>query len=376
MTGPISPCGGGAERVAGVAEGIAQPALLDVTAAPGIGAMLTSAQIDAQPAAMAVLDFPSPRGTGVAFVAGAGGFIGSAAVAAFGRAGWRVAALGHPRRWADVGPEPVSPVPWIEGDIDGHGLVAASEAVGRPEVIFHAAGGASVGASFADPEADHRRTVGSLGQTLAFLRDRAPEARLIYPSSAAVYGEAAAGPIPESLASAPVSPYGRHRVEAERLILEAAAGGLDAAVIRFFSVYGPGLRKQLLWELGNRLLAAPIQVELAGHGDEARDFLFVDDAMTLVGIAAGLERQAAPLLINGGAGRAASVRQIAETLAAALGGRSRIQFNGEVREGDPRSLVADVARAGALGFEPAVSLTDGMSRMARWLLALKAGATV
>ncbi len=123
-------------------------------------------------------------------------------------------------------------------------------------------------------------------------------------------------------------------------------------------------------------MAAPIQVELAGHGDEARDFLFVDDAMTLVGIAAGLERQAAPLLINGGAGRAASVRQIAETLAAALGGRSRIQFNGEVREGDPRSLVADVARAGALGFEPAVSLTDGMSRMARWLLALKAGATV
>jgi UDP-glucose 4-epimerase len=323
---------------------------------------------------MAVSDFPSPRGTGVAFVTGAGGFIGSAAAAAFGRAGWRVAALGHARRWADVGPHPVPPAPWFERDIGAPGLAAARRAVGRPEVIFHAAGGGSVGASLADPVADHRRTVGSLAETLAFMAAEAPDARLIYPSSAAVYGEAAAGPIPESLPAAPVSPYGRHKAEAERLILEATGAGLDATVLRFFSVYGPGLRKQLLWELGNRLLAAPAQVELAGHGDEARDFLFIDDAVGLIGLAAGLERQAAPLIVNGGAGRPASVRQIAEALVAALGVRSRVVFNGEVREGDPRSLVADVARAEALGFRPATPLADGMARLARWLLALKAGA--
>ena len=273
-----------------------------------------------------------------------------------------------------LGPQPVPPAPWFEGDIGAPGLAAARGAVGRPEVIFHAAGGGSVGASLADPVADHRRTVGSLAETLAFMAAEAPEARLIYPSSAAVYGEAAAGPIPESLPAAPVSPYGRHKAEAERLILEAAGAGLDATVLRFFSVYGPGLRKQLLWELGNRLLAAPAQVELAGDGDEARDFLFVDDAVGLVGVAAGLGRQTESLVVNGGGGRPANVRQIAEALAAAMGTGAQIRFSGEVREGDPRSLVADPARAEALGFRPATSLADGMTRLARWLLSVKAGA--
>src|SRR4029077_18295749 len=104
--------------------------------------------------------------------------------AAFGGAGWGVAALGHARRWADVGPELAPPARWIEGDGDGERLApapgalgppeglfpaAARDSVGQPQVLFHAAGGGSVGASLADPLADHARTVGSLAQTLAFL---------------------------------------------------------------------------------------------------------------------------------------------------------------------------------------------------------------
>jgi len=323
---------------------------------------------------MAVSDFPSPRGTGVAFVTGAGGFIGSAAASAFGGAGWRVAALGHARRWADVGPELAPPALWIEGDVDGERLATALSALGRPEVIFHAAGGGSVGASLADPEADHARTVGSLVQTLAFLDAQAPQARLIYPSSAAVYGEAAAGPIAETLTAAPVSPYGRHKLEAERLIAQAADGGLEAVIIRFFSVYGPGLRKQLLWDLGRRLLAAPAQVELSGRGDEARDLLFIDDAVQMIGLAAGLEPGTGPMIVNAAAGRPVTVRQVAEALRAALHGESDIRFSGEVREGDPKSLVADVQRAQALGFRPQAALEDGMGRLAHWLSTLKAGA--
>jgi len=323
---------------------------------------------------MAVSDFPSPRGTGVAFVTGAGGFIGSAAAAAFGRAGWSVTALGHARRWADVGPELAPPALWIEGDVNGERLAAALGAQGRPEVVFHAAGGGSVGASLADPEADRARTVGSLVQTLAFLGAHAPEARLIYPSSAAVYGEAADGAIPETLPAAPVSPYGRHKLEAERLIAQAANGGLDAVIIRLFSVYGPGLRKQLLWDLGRRLLAAPAQVELGGRGDEARDFLFIDDAVRMIGLAAGLEQRTGSMIVNAAAGRAVTVRQVAEALRAALHVDSSIRFSGEVREGDPQSLVADVRRAQTLGFGPQVALEDGMARLARWLSSLKAGA--
>ena len=317
---------------------------------------------------MTVSDFPPPRGTGVAFVTGAGGFIGSAAASAFRRAGWRVAGLGHARRWSDPGLGLAPPDLWIEGDVAASGLAEAARALGAPEVVLHAAGGASVGASLSDPEADRRRTVGSLVQTLAFLETEAPGARLVYPSSAAVYGEAAAGPLPESRPPAPVSPYGRHKLEAETLIGRASAGiGLDAVTVRFFSIYGPGLRKQLFWELANRLMASPPEVELAGRGDEVRDFLSIDDTVRLIGLVAGLDRGACPLVLNGGAGEIVTVRDAAEALGAALGRKTRIVFNGQVREGDPRSLVADVSRAAALGHRPAVLLDAGLADLAAWL---------
>jgi UDP-glucose 4-epimerase len=218
----------------------------------------------------------------------------------------------------------------------------------------------------ADPDEDRRRSVGVLEQVLDYLRHHAPGARLIFPSSAAVYGHAG-GPALEDTALDPISPYGRHKAMAEALIAEAASAlGLDAVIIRFFSAYGPGLRKQLLWELGQRLAARPAEVELSGTGDETRDFLFVDDATALIGLAAGLERRDEPWVLNGGAGEAVSVRQVAQGLAEALGALSRILFNGIDREGDPRSLVADIGRAAALGFRPRVGLDEGLARYARW----------
>jgi UDP-glucose 4-epimerase len=298
-----------------------------------------------------------PR-AGVAFVTGAGGFLGGAVAASLEAAGWRVARIA--RR-----PE--------GGDLDEGLLAQAARAAGPPDLFFHAAGGSSVGASFADPGEDRRRTVGSLQQALAHLEKTAPRARLVYPSSGAVYGAGHAGPIPETAAPDPISPYGAHKLEAERLIGEAAAGfGLDAVILRFFSIYGPGLRKQLLWELAGRLAAAPARIELAGSGEETRDFLYVDDAVALVRLAAGLEPQASPRVLNGGAGEAVSVRRIAEGLARAMHAVTAVAFDGSVRAGDPQSMVADMAKARALGFAPSVPLDAGLARLAAWRLGLEA----
>ncbi len=313
---------------------------------------------------------PTPRGSGVAFVTGAGGFIGGAAASSLQRAGWTVAALGHAPRVPEPHLDLAGPALRIVGEVDRSMLARAADSLGAPELVVHAAGGASVAASVADPDLDRARTVGSLVQALAFLRDRAPDARLIYPSSAAVHGAAAPSPIPESAPLDPISPYGRHKQMAESLIADAAKGfGLDAVVIRFFSVYGPGLRKQLLWDLAARLVDAPDQLELAGTGDETRDFLFIDDAVRLIGLAAGLERAAAPRIVNGGAGRALTVRQVAETLVRAMAASTTITFTGAVREGDPRSLVADPATLRALGFSPRVPFEAGVERLLDWIRA-------
>ncbi len=310
---------------------------------------------------------PRPHGTGVAFVTGAAGFLGGAVAAAWVRAGWKVAGFDTAPGWAG------GCAHWITGEVHRDALTRAAGEIGAPEVMFHAAGGSSVGASVADPDGDFARTVLSVRETLAFLKAEAPDARLIYPSSAAVYGAASSESLAEMAPLKPISPYGQHKVEAELTIFSAvAAFGLHAVVLRFFSLYGPGLRKQLLWDLARRLATQPAQLELSGTGQETRDFLFVDDAVRLVGLAAGADAAPSPLILNGGRGEAISVRRAAETLARALGAKTSIGFSGESRAGDPAALVADVSEARAHGFSPQVRFEEGAQRFARWFAALPA----
>jgi len=273
-----------------------------------------------------------------ALVTGAGGFLGGALARSLAQDGWDVAAL---ERGAD--------------------LADAVDTLGPPELVFHAAGGASVGASLADPAADRANTVGTLRALLELLQAKAPRARLVYPSSAAVYGDAGPGPISETAALVPVSPYGLHKAEAEALV---AGSGLDAVIIRYFSIYGPGLRKQLIWELMNRLAAGPAEVVLGGSGEERRDFLHVDEAVALARLAGELEPRDRPLVLNGGCGEGRTIREVAETLAKAMGSDAAIRFSGQVRAGDPRSLVADMSLARALGFAPHIPLAEGLARLA------------
>lgn len=307
---------------------------------------------------------------GPVFVTGAAGFLGRHIVSAFVQAGQRVIGFGRrePNDEASLGVH--KPAAFLAGDLSRADLVGAAQAHGAPAVLVHAAGGSSVGASIADPQGDLARNVGSLEESLAFLAEHAPGAKLVYLSSAAVYGSGATGPVGEDAPLAPVSPYGRHKQMAEDLVGEAsAAWGVDAVIVRFFSAYGPGLRKQLLWDLAGRLLAGPAEVMLSGTGEEARDFLYADDAAALALLLADLPKQAEPLIVNGGSGQAVTVRQVAEALRDALGLHVPIRFGGPTRLGDPARLTADVSRARALGFAPLVSLQDGVARVARWLKA-------
>lgn len=287
----------------------------------------------------------------MAFVTGAGGFIGGHVAAALERSGWRVAALGRKS----------PPDPWPQGALRREGLADVVEVAGTPEVVVHCAGTGSVRAAEADPEAERLRTVGGLIEVLSFMSELAPGARLILLSSAAVYGEGEAPKDEVTTPLQPISAYGEHKRIAEATALES---GLDVAVVRFFSIYGPGLRKQLFWDLCGRLMADPETLCLGGTGEERRDFLYIDDAVDLIGrlIAAG----SPPPVVNGGSGRATTVREAAGTLIAALGARAQLSFSGEVRPGDPKVLVADTTRAEALGFGPRTRLDDGLARFAAW----------
>ena len=295
----------------------------------------------------------------VVWITGASGFIGGHVAHVFRNNGWSVLGV-------DRAPPADNVFPHIVASVDKAALNEALARTGRPCAVFHGAGNGSVGRSISDPAMCRRDTLDSTLRLLDFLLSTAPECRLVFPSSAAVYGVASHATLSEDLPPHPMSPYGEHKLAAEEACRTAGAAGQPVAVLRMFSVYGSGLRKQLPWELGRRLLAGENPVTLFGTGDEVRDFFCVEDAAQLIFHLATTPHPS-PLVVNGGTGVPTTVAVFAQLFARALGVTPRISFNGEVRPGDPPVYCADITRLSGLGFQPNVALADGLTDYARWL---------
>jgi UDP-glucose 4-epimerase len=203
---------------------------------------------------------------------------------------------------------------------------------------------------------------------LEFARREAPLARIVLASSGAVYGEAPALPIPETAALNPVSPYGVHKRMAEDLCrMYGAQFGIAAVVVRFFSAYGEGLRKQLLWDACRRVAGG--HHDFAGTGEEVRDWLHVSDVAALVFLAQEAASAHCPVL-NGGTGVGASVSQIVEEIYAAFGAAGGPRFTGRRRPGDPTAYIADISALGRLGWKPTVAWKQGVRAYVSWFKGL------
>jgi UDP-glucose 4-epimerase len=136
------------------------------------------------------------------------------------------------------------------------------------------------------------------------------------------------------------------------------------ALVRFFSLYGPGLRKQLLWDAGRKFLRG--EARFLGTGEEVRDWLHVTDAARLMLLAG--EHAASPgVVVNGGSGEGRSVRQVLSELRACFSEVPPLSFSSEAKAGDPVAYVASSAKMSAWGFRPGVALSDGVREYASWL---------
>ena len=195
---------------------------------------------------------------------------------------------------------------WLNGEIDATSLNALA-VHGLPSKVFHLAGGSSVGLSITKPLGDFSRNVVSTARLLEWLRTSSPESLVVAVSSAAVYGADHHGPISESAAPAPMSPYGRHKLMMEQLCQSyAETFGMRTLVARLFSVYGPKLRKQLLWDICSRLQQNEQTLVLGGTGGEIRDWTDVRDVARLLTVIADLPQPEKFGIINGGSGRGIS----------------------------------------------------------------------
>jgi UDP-glucose 4-epimerase len=237
--------------------------------------------------------------------------------------------------------------------------------------VFHFAGGASVPQSVGDPVGDFNSLLPGTVALLDHLARHQRDAHLVFPSSAAVYGNPTSLPVIEKAAIIPISPYGIHKAAAEFIIGHyARLFGLRASVLRIFSAYGEGLRKQVVWDLCRKILTAHAAGESAvsmhGHGSETRDFIHAADIARAALLVAARPPSETVEILNVGSGIETSIRSLAQEVLRVLGRDIEITFDGISRLGDPANWRADISPLRNLGFVSHVSFEDGIGRAARW----------
>jgi len=194
----------------------------------------------------------------------------------------------------------------------------------------------------------------------------APNCKFINLSSAAVYGNPKQLPISELDVCNPVSPYGIHKQMAEQICTEYATFfGLQICSARIFSAYGPGLKKQLLWDIYQKSKHSK-SITLYGTGNESRDFIYVVDIISALELLITKARFVGDVF-NIANGIEVSVRELAETILNHLDFKGDLIFNGEFRKGDPIHWRADISKLQATGYKYEIDIEQGVDKYIKWL---------
>jgi UDP-glucose 4-epimerase len=299
-------------------------------------------------------------------VVGGAGFVGSHLVEVLIERGGRVTVVDDFSTGSETNLEAVA------GEVEVEELDIARDDL-RPllasrgvEAVFHVAGNAYVPTSVEDPRDDFTRNVVGTFNLLEAVRDAAPEARMVHTSSAAVYGESAGGMSHEEDATVPVAPYGASKLAAERYVaVYASVFGLWTANLRLFPVYGPRLRKQVVYDLMRKILDNPDELFIYGDGSQVRDFNHVRnvvDALLLV-LAAG---RGEGEVYNVAADEPVAIRDLAAMICERLGVSPNFVYSGDVRAGEVQSWVGDHSRLAELGYSPRIGLSEGLADTVAW----------
>ena len=237
----------------------------------------------------------------------------------------------------------------------------------KPDLFIHAAGTASVRSSIEEPLNDYRQNAEVLFFILDAIRKQSPDTRFLFLSSAAVYGNPVELPIHESATLRPISPYGYHKLICEKIIEEYhAVFGVRVCSVRIFSAYGEGLRRQLLWEICQKI-SKEHEVKLMGNGTESRDMIHATDVARAIGLLA-TKTAFDGEVYNLASGVRVTIREMAEELIRAFGVDVPLVFTGERRVGDPYYWQADISRIAGLGFGITVDIKQGLKEYANWFI--------
>jgi UDP-glucose 4-epimerase len=258
----------------------------------------------------------------------------------------------------------------VEGELRSYERV--HNAVRGTEVVYHLGALGSVPRSVQDPLTSSAVNVEGTLNVLLAARDEGIR-RVVFSSSASVYGSSRQMPTTEESPPDPVSPYGVAKLAAERYCVSFSRvyESFETVVLRYFNVFGPRQSPFSQYAAAVPLfitkIAAGEEIDVFGDGEQSRDFTFVGnvvDATIRAGAADGVSGE----IFNVAAGSPASVNHVAETIATIVGKPVR-RRELPTRAGDLRDPWADLSKSQrVLGYTPEIALADGLRRTTEYLL--------
>lgn len=184
-------------------------------------------------------------------------------------------------------------------------------------------------------------------------------------STSSVYGRIATGP--EDSPLVPVSPYGITKLAAEQLCWAyQVKDNLPVTVCRLFSVYGPGQRPDMGYNIFIRALLNDEPITIFGDGNDSRSNTFIDDCIRALILVMEQKETSLGETFNIGGGEEVTVNQVLELLTQLTGVTPRIKY-GAKRPGDQKRTMANINKARQLlGYSPSTSIRKGLEAQLTW----------
>jgi UDP-glucose 4-epimerase len=309
-------------------------------------------------------------GLSKAFVTGASGFIGSNLVdrllaAGFSVVGYDNFTTGHREFIAAALRHQQFKL--VEGDVLNTAALAA--AMAGCDIVFHLAANADVRFGLQHPRRDLEQNTIATFNVLEAMR-ASGVGNIVFSSTGSIYGEAEVIPTPES-APFPVqtSLYGASKLAGEGLIMAYCEGfGFRSWIFRFVSILGERYTHGHVIDFYKQLLADPTRLVVLGNGTQRKSYLYVQDCLDAI-LHALKHAQDKVNILNLGTSEYCQVNDSIGWITDHLGLKPQLSYSGGSQGwvGDNPFIFLDTARIRALGWQPKLTIREGIVRTVQWL---------
>lgn len=245
------------------------------------------------------------------------------------------------------------------------------------EYIFHLAAVASVADSIERPLETNQINFMSTLIILNILKDMKTNSlkRMVFASSAAVYGDDVILPKTEVSPVKPITPYAIDKYAAERYVLAYNnLYGIPTSCVRFFNVFGPnqnssspysGVISIIIDKFEKKINNEISEFNLYGDGEQSRDFVYIEDVINAIEIVACSDDSLGEVY-NVGTGRETTLNRLIEIISSILNTSINIEVL-EEREGDIRNSVCSIEKLKSIGYRPQYTVDEGLKNYIKYL---------